>query len=93
MNTAIKAFAGNTPNWEFVDLAGVSRNHGICNCASGFFNTMGRSLDRQGDLFGSVHPNRTGYREMYQPKTVERVIRRFAIGRAIEIHQQQAAGN
>lgn len=72
LNSEISAFAASTPNWVFVGTAALSRTRGLCNC-SGFFNTVGQSDFIQGDLYGSMHPNRAGHQGIYQPITEEQL--------------------
>ena len=55
-------------HFAFVDLTAVSATKGLCNCGGGFFNTVGQSDNKQGDLFGSLHPNQKGYDNMYWAK-------------------------
>lgn len=69
LNNAISTFAASTPDWVFAPTAALSRNNGLCNCSASFFNTVGQSSHIQGDLYGSVHPNRRGHKEVYQPVT------------------------
>jgi hypothetical protein len=67
LNQQIKASAKEL-GWTY--LAGsmeVSNEHGLCNCSAGWFVTPGQSDYVQGDLLGSIHPNRTGYRKIYKP--------------------------
>jgi hypothetical protein len=45
-----------------------SGEHGMCNCDDPYFNTMGASYNNQGDIYGIVHPNREGYKKIYQDK-------------------------
>jgi hypothetical protein len=58
------AEAAQTHSWDFVDVADNALRKGICNCG-GYFNTIGQSILRQGDVYGTMHPNTTGFREIY----------------------------
>jgi hypothetical protein len=51
--------------WVYIDLVDRPGNHGICNCSQPYFNTLGQSLSRQGDILGMVHPNSNGYTNIY----------------------------
>lgn len=67
LNREVKAAAG-THGWEYIGgAADRSRLHGLCNCNDGYFNTVAQSFWAQGDQNGSVHPNRNGHKEIYQP--------------------------
>jgi hypothetical protein len=51
--------------WSLTDVSERSLRKGICNC-EGYFNTVGQSMLNQGDVYGTVHPNITGFREIYR---------------------------
>jgi len=59
------AEAAATHGWDFVDVSDNALRKGICNC-DGYFNTVGQSMLRQGDVYGTMHPNVTGFREIYR---------------------------
>lgn len=59
------AEAATTHGWDFVDVSNEALRKGICNC-SGYFNTVGQSMFAQGDVYGTMHPNVTGFREIYR---------------------------
>lgn len=59
------AEAATTHGWDFVDVSNEALRKGICNC-SGYFNTVGQSMLAQGDVYGTMHPNVTGFREIYR---------------------------
>jgi|GEM_PF-3320871 len=59
------AEAAATHGWDFVDVSAEALRKGICNC-DGYFNTVGQSILRQGDVYGTMHPNVTGFREIYR---------------------------
>lgn len=51
--------------WTFINLTDRAGSHGLSNCTEPFFNTIGQSLGRQGDVYGMIHPNANGYANMY----------------------------
>jgi hypothetical protein len=53
--------------WNIIDNINAG-NHGLCNCEEPYFNLIGTSYDQQGDIYGLVHPNGVGYREMYKDR-------------------------
>ncbi len=56
--------------WHVIDNINAG-NHGLCNCEDPYFNLIGSSYDHQGDIYGLVHPNSKGYREMYRDKVYD----------------------
>lgn len=58
------ALAAQTYGWEYVPIS--AGNHGLCNCNDGYFNTVVQALAKQGDAWGTLHPNAKGYRVMYR---------------------------
>lgn len=56
--------ASKKHGWKFVPID--AGRHGLCHCADGYFNTLGQSFATQGDHTGTMHPNATGYRNMYR---------------------------
>jgi hypothetical protein len=68
LNSAVAA-AAKAHGWDLVGgIAERSTTRGLCNCNSGYFNTLGQSDHVQGDLYGSVHPNAAGYTNTYAPQ-------------------------
>jgi hypothetical protein len=62
--------------------------HGICDCSDPYINTYGGSVSTQGDIFGFMHPNKKGYREVYETpvaKIVSAAFDDFAERRTMEI--------
>jgi len=57
--------AASTYGWDFVNVTNRALGKGICNCA-GYFNTAGQSFFLQADFFGTMHPNISGFREIYR---------------------------
>lgn len=66
LNRAV-AVAAALHGWDFVDVSNEALRKGICNC-EGYVNSLTQSLARQGDQFGTMHPNTTGFREIYRDK-------------------------
>jgi hypothetical protein len=63
LNAKVQAAAQNNVHhgWQFVGgVASAFRGHGWC-ASSPFVNTAGASNSVQGDIWGMVHPNATGY--------------------------------
>ncbi|HEX6333025.1 MAG TPA: hypothetical protein VFZ78_02295 [Flavisolibacter sp.] len=58
--------AATRNKWTFVTMLDRAGNHGLSNCAAPYFNTLGKSQANQGDVLGTVHPNATGYVQMYK---------------------------
>lgn len=58
-----EAVAAN--GWDLVDVSDRAIRKGVCNC-TGYFNTVGQSILSQGDASGTMHPNTTGFREIYR---------------------------
>ncbi len=72
--------AGRTTRWHFVDVAPMFRRHGYC-AASSYYIHAGQSCARQGDIKGTLHPNRLGlehYGELIYHAMVEHVLPRGA---------------
>ncbi len=67
------AQAANTHGWDFVNIANRSLRKGLCNC-EGYFNTLGQSILSQGDKNGTMHPNATGFREIYRDALYSQLI-------------------
>ncbi|MBX3241890.1 MAG: hypothetical protein KIT80_12955 [Chitinophagaceae bacterium] len=59
------AEAAAAHGWDLVDVSGKALGKGVCNC-NGYFNTVGQSVLSQGDVNGTMHPNVTGFREIYR---------------------------
>jgi hypothetical protein len=50
------------PGWQVIaGVASRTRDHGLCARAP-WFNSVEQSLRRQGDIFGTAHPNALGHR-------------------------------
>jgi hypothetical protein len=80
LNGAVAA-AAKTHGWDLVGgIAERSTTRGLCNCNSGYFNTLGQSDHAQGDLYGSVHPNAAGYSNTYAPQ-VFKDLRKYLLKR------------
>jgi hypothetical protein len=62
-NTMAQAAQEN--DWSFVDVMTRAGTHGLSNCDEPYFNTIGQSWSRQGDVSGFVHPNSNGYTNIY----------------------------
>jgi hypothetical protein len=59
--------AAQTYGWTYIGgMMAKTKNFGLCRCSGGYFNTFGQSFSTQGDLCGSLHPNATGYKEIYR---------------------------
>ena len=65
LNERIKNVAKNN-EWNLIEVDSKVGIHGICNCESPYFNNIASSFAVQGDLFGLVHPNKLGYKEIYE---------------------------
>jgi hypothetical protein len=59
------AQAAQENDWSFVDVMTRAGTHGLSNCDEPYFNTIGQSWSRQGDVSGFVHPNSNGYTNIY----------------------------
>jgi hypothetical protein len=80
LNSAGEA-AARANDWSRIGgILHSSEGHGLCNCDHGYFNTLGQSDHIQGDLYGSVHPNVTGYLNTYAV-SVSHDLRRHLITR------------
>ncbi len=99
MNNMIKSKVQSFPRWTFVTgLMAASRLHGLCNCDQPYFNTIGDSFLEQADPYGTMHPNRTGFKQIYQPivyaelqKAIARIRTDNARARAIEVAREHSA--
>ncbi|GAB1370352.1 hypothetical protein MASR1M45_04120 [Candidatus Kapaibacterium sp.] len=60
------AKAGQKHGWDLVDLYNRSNRNGLCNCDDPYFNTFGKSKDIQGDEYGTLHPNKIGFKNIYE---------------------------
>ncbi len=69
LNTTMSEAAARN-KWTFVPMLDRAGIHGLSNCAAPYFNTIGRSMSHQGDVSGTVHPNATGYIQMYKAPIV-----------------------
>jgi hypothetical protein len=85
------------PKWGFVSGAmEKSKLHGVCNCDDPYFNTIGASLAIQGDVFGTMHPNREGHKQFCLPfelaaitDAVKDLRKQYAIQHAKEIAKEK----
>jgi hypothetical protein len=59
---AIDRQAGRTTRWHFVDVAPPFRRHGYC-AQSSYYIHVAQSCARQGDVKGTLHPNRLGLQQ------------------------------
>lgn len=59
------AEAADAHGWDLVDVSDKALGKGVCNC-TGYFNTVGQSILSQFDYNGTMHPNVTGFREIYR---------------------------
>jgi hypothetical protein len=62
------------PRWDLVDVSSAASTHGICNCREPYFNTLGASLAVQGDIFGTMHPNATGFRMIFRDAIAKQLV-------------------
>jgi hypothetical protein len=68
LNSTIRSTIDSFKKWGFLsDSADAARTHGICNCDSPYYNTVGSSMLGQGDPWGTMHLTRTGHKQVYQP--------------------------
>ena len=69
LNTTIQNTVGGLAKFRYVSgPMERSRRNGLCNGATPYFNNgVLESIAMQGDVYGMVHPNRRGHREIYQP--------------------------
>lgn len=65
INGAIQKAAADN-KWDLVDVSARANKHGMCNCDEPYFNTLGQSGFTQFDHRGTMHPNATGFREIYE---------------------------
>ncbi len=72
LNQAV-ASAAALHGWDFVDVSNEALRKGICNC-DGYVNSLTQSLAGQGDQFGTMHPNATGFREIYRDKLYSQLL-------------------
>jgi GDSL-like Lipase/Acylhydrolase family len=99
MNAKIREQVRSFEGWSFLDGAVVSsQRHGICNCDEPYFNTLGDSLRLQGDAEGTMHPNRRGHREIYEPLVqngldgaIRELRKKYTKDQAKELLKEQAA--
>lgn len=76
LNQAVAAAAA-LHGWDFVDVSNEALRKGICNC-EGYVNSLTQSLAGQGDQFGTMHPNATGFREIYRDKLYNQLLASIA---------------
>jgi hypothetical protein len=79
---------GEDNGWIF--LAGMpemTNEHGYC-AADRWFNTLKDSFDRQGDIFGTAHPNAEGHRA-YKHLIVKKLVELLNLPEAPEIEVNQ----
>lgn len=98
LNKAIESKVRNFPRWAF--LAGTvarAQRNGLCNCDVPYFHTIGASLVDQLDPFGTVHPNRRGHEQIYQPvvldglsRSIQHLRLQYAKEHAKEIAKERA---
>lgn len=69
LNNAVRTTVADFPKFRYVDgTMAESRRNGLCNNDTPYFNNgLFDTFWVQGDVFGIVHPNRRGHREIYQP--------------------------
>lgn len=98
MNNTIRDKVRSFPRWAFLDgtVAKATQN-GICNCDVPYFNTIGASIVEQGDVFGTMHPNRRGHEKIYLPVVLEalqneigKIRHEYAKERALEVAKERA---
>ncbi|MCP4362702.1 MAG: hypothetical protein GY796_32255 [Chloroflexi bacterium] len=63
LNTKLGDFADDHDEWVFVDMTGVDQEHGVCS-NNRWTNTFRDSLEKQGSIWGSAHPNIEGHKAM-----------------------------
>lgn len=63
----------SNPDWYLIDVENRIREHGFCDCEEPFINRGNMSIGTQGDIFGIAHPNRDGYKEIYQRPGADRI--------------------
>jgi hypothetical protein len=63
--------ATSSLGWNVIDIENEAGRNGICNCDEAYVNSIGASYAVQGDIYGTVHPNDEGYREMYKDKVYD----------------------
>ena len=68
--------------WDLVDISERSVDHGLCNCDSPYFNTLGQALWIQGDGSGTMHPNARGYRMVWRDPVFQQLERSIALWHA-----------
>jgi hypothetical protein len=73
LNDAVKS-AAERNGWDLVNIQNNSRKHGLCNCADPYFNTLGQSFAMQGDIYGTIHPNATGYKKIYRDEVYAQLL-------------------
>jgi hypothetical protein len=72
LNQAV-ATAASLHGWDFVDISNEAIRNGICNC-DGYINSLTQSVARQGDQYGTMHPNATGFREIYRDRLYNQLL-------------------
>jgi len=63
--------------WNLIDVSRTVGIHGLCNCDEPYFNTIEATYDDQGDIYGVIHPNRKGYKEIYQEKVFNFIVTKY----------------
>jgi hypothetical protein len=67
LNNAVRA-AATAHGWKYIGgTMEASDRNGVCNCDDPYFNVPGQAIFIQGDVRGSIHPNRKGHKKIYQP--------------------------
>ncbi len=80
--------AAHEHDWLVVGVDTRMGRHGVCNCDDPYINTYGGSMFVQGDIWGFMHPNKKGYREVYETpvaNVVNAAFNDFADRRAAEV--------
>lgn len=77
INGAIQK-AATDYKWDLVDVSARANKHGMCNCDEPYFNTLGQAISTQFDHRGTMHPNATGFREIYEDAINEQLERSIA---------------
>jgi hypothetical protein len=83
--------------WHFVSTTAPSHKHGLCNCDSAYFNTLGLSVLQQGDPYGTAHPNRAGHERIFKTalvpaltREIKEIKKHYAIERAKDLAREKA---
>lgn len=94
LNQAVRA-AAQAHDWTYVGgTVDAALRHGLCNCDDPYFNTPGQAMFVQGDIRGSLHPNREGHRRIYQPlvaKALDDQYKKIRIAAAKAVAKQKMA--